>query len=48
MKKYKRFAWLLALSVLAAAPVMAQSTTPDTTANNEGTRANRLGFESIR
>lgn len=35
MKKYKRFAWLLALSVLAAAPVMAQSTTPDTTANNE-------------
>jgi len=35
MKKYQRFAWLLALSVLAAVPVMAQSTTPSTTANQE-------------
>lgn len=35
MKNYKRFAWLLALSVFAAAPAMAQSTTPSTTANQE-------------
>ena len=33
--KHKNFGWLLALSVLAAAPAMAQSTTPSTDSNQE-------------
>jgi len=42
MNKYKRLGLLLALSVLAAVPAMAQSTSPSTTANQQGIDLNLI------